>query len=692
MGSFKCDYIPYVKEFTKSEEFSFLANYFESNKINNKRNSTYTNFIPGTAQYENFWKQVEDWCINGYTNSAGITITGQHFFYLNFCRILSESEDKGIKRKKENFPKFVDLDYDFFWLVDYCRKNQKSLIAVKGRRQGWSYKAGGIAAHEFSFYRDSKSLIGGFLSKYSETTMKFALNNLNWLNENTEFGKQRNPDLKDFVKARYQADIGDGVKVWKGYMSEIMAITFQNNPTAAVGQSATWLIFDEGGVFNNIKETYGYTEPLIKDGSNYTGSALIFGSAGDMDSGSRYFYEMFTSPNLYNMLEFDDPDNPDKKIGFFSSSLRGRWGICRNPDSKYYKQLMVDSNGNSNEQAAYDDLMWERENKKKTTSDTVSILLQITQFPVTWKEAFTRSKGTVFASTELAEHLAALETDKTLSGQKKYIELYFNNDNILCSKLAPDSSEMMDFPVPRNYDKDKSGTIVIYEEPERINNEIPNFVYVAGQDPYDQDDAETSTSLGSMFIYKRFYQADKTYNIIVAEYTGRPDKADVFYENCRKLLIYYNAKCLYENQLKGFKAYMQNKNSLHLLYEQPQIIRDIVKDSKVNRGYGIHMTKEIKFQCEIYLKQWLYEEKVEVSGKKILNLHSIKSIPLLRELIAYDRDINTDRVIAFMLCILQTKEIYNIQSQSIVEESSSVQFLKRIWDRSVIKKKNVFNF
>nr|DAL80266.1 MAG TPA: Terminase large subunit [Caudoviricetes sp.] len=35
--------------------------------------------------------------------------------------------------------------------------------------------------------------------------------------------------------------------------------------------------------------------------------------------------------------------------------------------------------------------------------------------------------------------------------------------------------------------------------------------------------------------------------MIVAEYTGRPKSAEEFYENVRKLLIYYNARLMFEN-------------------------------------------------------------------------------------------------------------------------------------------------
>jgi hypothetical protein len=151
---------------------------------------------------------------------------------------------------------------------------------------------------------------------------------------------------------------------------------------------------------------------------------------------------------------------------------------------------------------------------------------------------------------------------------------------------------------------------------------------------------------------------------------------------------------LYENQLKGFKNYFAAKNSLHYLWEQPDhMIKDIIKDSKVQRGYGCHMNRGsggssgIKDMCELYLKDWLYTEREDIDGKKIFNFHTIKSIGLLKELIAYDVEGNFDRVIAFMLCILQTKELHKIHVSNMTDNSQNFgqdPWLKKWWDKREI--------
>jgi hypothetical protein len=686
-------YIVCVDYFQKTKEFSYLAEAYNKTGL-------YTTTIPGTIEYSEFWQDVRDKCLNGFTNSCGQKITGQHFWYLNFCPILGLNEKTG--KKSKIFPRFIDLDYEFFHMVEYCRLNQKSLVAVKGRRQGWSYKAAAICTHEFYFYPDSKAVIGAFFSSFSQNTMNMVVDNSNFINTNTEFRKQRNPDLKDFIKARYQATVS-GVKVWKGFNSEVRAISFKDNPTAAVGLSASWLILDEAGVFNNITDTYGYTEPLIKDGSTYTGVALVFGSSGDMDSGSKYFYEMFTNPEKYNMLDFEDPFNPNARIGFFSSATKGRLGLCLNPESKWYKKPMVDEDGNSNYQAAQDDIDFLRA-KTKHGLDPKAIHNITTQFPCTWKEAFLRNKGNVFGSPEMLEWLGHLENTPSLRGQAQKGELFFDEGLV---KWRPNDElvHIIDFPLRKDPKSGESfttdGCAVIWEHPEKSENgEIPNYLYIAGCDPYDQDKSD-SGSLGSFFVYKRFYRADRTHDVIVAEYTSRPNTAEDFYEVCRKLCIYYNCKVLYENQLKGLKVYFETKNSLQYLCEQPGIIKDMIKDSRVQRGYGIHMNRGsggaagIKDQCELYLKKWLYEEvSGPTEGVKILRFQTIKSIPLLKELIAYDREINTDRVIAIMLCILQTYELHRIHVEELSNISNPIStYLDKIYNKGRIfnRKNSQFN-
>lgn len=176
-------------------------------------------------------------------------------------------------------------------------------------------------------------------------------------------------------------------------------------------------------------------------------------------------------------------------------------------------------------------------------------------------------------------------------------------------------------------------------------------------DPYDHDQA-SSGSLGSCFIFKRFQNFESYYDLPVAEYTGRPNTADEFYENVRKLLLYYKATALYENEKKGIYAYFANKHAEYLLADQPGIINDIIKDSKVERKKGIHMNKPIKEWMELRVRDWLIEEYDD--GKK--NLTKIFSEPLLEELIAYNNTGNFDR------CLLPGTNITTPEGYKNIED------------------------
>jgi hypothetical protein len=649
-------------KFTKTEDFRPAAAYYE-------KHSMYTPYAKGTLPYVDYWKEEDFRCRHGF-EANGFRITGPHYFYLNFVQILSKNEETG--RKTKNFPRFLDIDFDFFHIIERAREEKKGVILVKPRRTGFSYKNAAIVTHEYNFYRDSQSLIGSNPSMYGENTMKMVLDNLNFLNKETEWIKPRNPDTRDHIMARHQIDL-DGVKVWKGYMSDVKCLSFKDNPSAAIGRSCSLFLWEEAGKFDNLIQAFNLAEPCWKDGEDTIGIPIIYGTGGDMEGGTRDFHEMFFNPEKYNLLSFKniwESGKEETTCGWFLPSTRGRLGSIEVGGKEIkFREELVDKDGNSNEELSLKTIEKLREIKNQG-KDANAIRDAITQYPLTPNEAFLRTKGNVFPTAELQEHLANIETSAELRSKGQKGELYFDAENKLKWKLNTDLNAIVDFPLKKDHPKE--GAIVIWEHPEFVMEANPYGLYIAGCDPYDQDKAESSESLGSFFIYKTFYSADRTSYHIVAEFTGRPERADDFYETCRRLCMYYNSKCLYENQLKGLKNYFLEKHCLHYLHEQPNnMIKDIIKDSKVQRGYGIHMNRGsqgatgIKDQCEIYLKQWLLDEKQDINGRKILNLHTVLSIPLLKELIAYDREGNYDRVIAVMLCILQAKEIQEVYKEGI---------------------------
>ena len=161
--------------------------------------------------------------------------------------------------------------------------------------------------------------------------------------------------------------------------------------------------------------------------------------------------------------------------------------------------------------------------------------------------------------------------------------------------------------------------------------------------------------------------------MIVAEYTGRPDTAEDYYENVRKLLMYYNARLLYENERKGIFPYFTQKHCDYLLADQPDIINDIIGKSTVQRRKGIHMNVPIKDYGEGLVKEWLNEEYAP--GKK--NLTKIFSEPLLEELIQYNTKGNFDRVIALIMVMIYRLQMHNTYVKKRDSEAKKINLFDK---------------
>jgi hypothetical protein len=175
---------------------------------------------------------------------------------------------------------------------------------------------------------------------------------------------------------------------------------------------------------------------------------------------------------------------------------------------------------------------------------------------------------------------------------------------------------------------------------------------------------------------------NKLTNRIVAEYTGRPETANKYYENVRRLLKFYNAKCLYENERKGLFQYLEHKHETYLLADQPEIIKDVVQKSKVSRQKGMHMSKPLKSYGEELIKMWLLEP-YEKDG--LLNLHKIRSVALLKELIAYNEYGNFDRVMALMMVMYHLEEVKKIKVEK--DRKITTIYDQTFWTKSLFSRK-----
>ena len=660
--------------FTNTEYFKEQANHF-------KKYEYYNNDPIESPAWISFWKRELDKCINGYS-VGDVKITGDHYFYLNYCQIkVRNKDDERITKTRSTskvliFPDFWDGDYEFFWikeiaekgisLEDYNKlgltvnikpeylKGGKNLIIAKSRRRGFSFKNSAIAVNIYNTQRNALAILGAFEKKYLYPAglMTMASDYMDFLNLNTGWAKKRDfVNKQDHRRASYKFTNTSGNSIEMGTKSEILAVTFADNPDAARGKDAKLILLDEAGVFPNLKATYAALEPSVSSGAYQTGQIIVYGTGSNMERGTDDFEDMFFNCEAYNFLAVEnkwDEGADNTFCGFYFPNKKNLDGF-------------MDKNGNSNEIGAetYEENI--RESIKKTAKDRKRLDRRIVENSNCPKESFLRIKGNIFPTLELGKVLGTLEAS---NDYKNYWigDLIINIDGKPEWKPNKNLSPIMGYPLKKG--DNPQGCIVIYEPPyiDKPTNLVPNEMYISSVDPYDQDQSQTG-SLGSTLIYNRLTKK------IVAEYSGRPETANEYYENVRKLLLYYNARSMYENEKKGLFQYFEFKNCLYLLADEPEIIKDIIKDSTVSRKKGMHMTKELKSFGEGLIKSWLIEPYDE-KNNEIMNLHKMRCIPLLKELIVYDGEKNTDRVSSFIMLMYYIMQLRKHVVQ--IEESKDI--------------------
>jgi hypothetical protein len=655
----------YLK-FNDTSVFSPAANAFNKSKELCKstgRTPSYTTAIPGTKQFEKFWLQEKDRCLNGYEpeingEPCGVRISGEHYFYLNYCRIQKSVIDErtGEERKRLDFPDFCSMD--FYWFLeleknenpdryglDYTHK--KGMIAAKARRKGYSFKNAAGAIWKYTFFPESYIIIGSFYNEYADATMKMVLEMGNFLNEYTEFRHPRLIDRKDEIVSGYIEKV-NGIEVKKGYKSTIKVMTFQNSAYKAVGKSATRFVFEEAGLFENLKSAYMMAEPLFRDGDKMIGIPILFGTGGDMDKRTQDFSEMFRTPDSYGLASYDniyEKNDVNGKCGWFIDEMWFR--PCKLIiNNKTYQG--VDSNGNAHRWVAEYNLDLERKSKEGTDKNSYNKL--ITQKCKTPSEAFLVTEGNVFQVAELYARLSKLLSDDNFKyiGQKGWLveqdgEVRWSPD--LNNDLQPLNT------FPHKQDADLNGCITVYEHPLYVKGEIPNDMYIIGHDPWGID-AEGGKSLGAAYVVKtkKYGLQGFGHDEIVAEYVARPDPGGMqeYNYNLEKLALYYNCQINFENDRGEVKAYFTKKRRLDLLCPPPYVTiqRHLPNSNMAGRKFGYSMgNPKMKSIGEQYLYDWLGERRGidPNTGKELTTIDYIPSKALLEELIAYNRHNNFDR-------------------------------------------------
>lgn len=606
------------------------------------------------------FKQLIDWEVEKI--KGGITINGVYFsgwlyWHLNHWWIRVDDLDEwGNIVRKPQLPDLRDNEWIRAEILERCKEEKKGYMEVGGRQSGKSEMEASYFGMNATIFENTQNLI-----------VCGNDDDLSLLKDKVDFGLKhlwKGISIPRLDKTWRLNQIRLGYKDQSGEDQIWSYIIIRNardghNTEAGAGTTAKTVIFDEVGKYL-FASSFKAVEPAIKSKFGWRTVPILVGTGGSFDNG-RDAENFFYNPESNNFLGFED-ENFKKKTALFLSGLYrldckeemplSDWlknrGVKINNEGKELSKITI---AVSNKEKAAKLINDERENAK-SNPDRVLFLKQKMYYPLTVDECFLRSSQNIF-DVESAKRQKFKLNEQGRTGTP--VVLFHDGEKI--RHEFTDKLPISNFPLRTGDDKD--APIVIYEFP--VENP-PYGLYVAGVDPYRQGQAAYSESLGAVYIYKRMHDitGEKFQDMFVASYCARPDRKEIWEEQARLLIKYYNARTLCENDDISFIEYMKSKGDAHYLEKQPEWLKEIVPNTTVNRDYGVHRSaQKIRDYLHAVLKKYMedpiYIEKDE-DGNIIREIYGVTKIfdsMLLEEIIQYNDEGNFDRVIAAELALAQ---------------------------------------
>ena len=565
------------------------------------------------------------------------------------------------------FPSFWDYDFYYFCAIEQAELEGKHMAVLKCRQRGYSFKGGSMLVRNYMLIPGSKNFAIASEQKFliGDGLLTKAWQIMDFLDKHTAWAKQRLVSTRMERTSGYKITDEFGKQTEQGYLSSITGITLKNDPERVRGTRAKLVLWEEGGKFPSLLDAWRIEQPSVEtDDGKAFGLMIAFGTGGTEGASFEGLKELFYKPKSYNVLSFPniwDEGRENTECAFFVPAYSNLESFDDDGN-----QVYMDRDGNSYKEKAIENLIDQRNKVKDGGASQQSIDRFISERPIRPAEAVLELGKNIFPRKLLMDQLTRIRTNKKLQSMKHIVDLEWDGNGQVKATEKP-SGDITNYPLKKG-DK-PHGSVVIWEYPVK---DPPLGLYIGGCDPYDHDDSFTN-SLGSTFIFKRVRAGEAWTDVIVAEYSGRPDTAEEYYENVRKLLTFYNARLLFENERKGIYPYFTNKHCDYLLADQPdKIISEVFKDSKVQRRKGCHMTKQIRAYGEGLILEWLLDEFEEGHP----NVERVYSEPLIEELIENDGVRNVDRVIALCMVMIYREELYQLKVSSAKEQNKQVELFE----------------
>ena len=444
----------------------------------------YTLAPKGTTDYNKYWEQETQRCLNGYIAEDGEGITGYNYFYLNYSPIFklveTEYTDRSgnIRKRRERllqFPSFWDYDYYYFCAIEEAEQQGKHMAVLKSRQRGYSFKGASMLVRNYMLIKGSKNFAVASEQKYliGDGLLTKAWQIMDFLDQNTEWAKQRLVSTRMERVSGYKITDEFGKQTEKGYLSSIVGITLKNDPERIRGTRGKLVLWEEGGKFPNLLDAWRIEQPSVEtdDGVAF-GTMIAFGTGGTIGASFDGLKELFYKPNANNVLAFPniwDDNAENTQCGFFVPSYSNLESFDENGNQRF-----MDKDGNSYKEKAIENLIEQRNKVKNGGASQQSIDRFISERPMKPSEAVLEIGKNIFPRKLLLDQLTRLRTNKKLQNMKHIVDLDWDGNGQV-KATEKKSGDIINYPL-KSGDK-PHGSVVIWEYPVK---DPPLGLYIGG--------------------------------------------------------------------------------------------------------------------------------------------------------------------------------------------------------------------
>lgn len=551
------------KPINKYRGLDFNPSWFTETRDTFVRTGHYTRFRRNSRSWRAFWKEQFIRCKYGMT-SHGYTITGDHYYFLNFYRLkdLDNVEEAGMGRQ-EIFPNFLEGQYEWFHYLKLARKLRMNACMMKARGAGYSEIEASIISNSYNVIKGSINVCTAFAQTQLDKLLEKVWANINWLYYNTDGGMAHLSQAKNsnYLRRASHYEIRDGQKIEVGWGSQIQGI-ITDKPGKLRGDRTDILMFEECGLWPQFTKAYTQADALVGQIGRQWGLRLMGGTGGETGPQMEGLRKMYYEPQLFGVLPYHHNFTKNGEYAITSFFL---------PAFRTIKELsLLDSRGWLDDE---DGKAYFNKTRDLKAQDPEEFTTFCAEYCFDGEEAFSLEGNNKFNKILIAEQLASIRIHKdSPKPERGTLEYIFKNgqhsrENITGLRWIKNNNgdvQIIEHPIWTQVSYDEEGNELKYEK--------MNGLYVAGIDSIDlgMEDTSALTKDPSNFciVIKRrqFGLKDPTY---VAMYKARPNDVRDAYKTAIKLLQYYNCKANLEATRVSMLSWAREKKYLNYFMYRP---------------------------------------------------------------------------------------------------------------------------